>query len=99
MASHSQLPNGLHSFQGNGLPLNQPLIASVALELLDRGHFQMSEDSERMMLLLQELALLKEESEQGEGPQSGVSASKRKKEITREMKRLAKARKQRTSEK
>ena len=59
----------------------------------------MSEDSERMMLLLKELALLKEESEQGEDPQSGVSASKRKKEITHEMKRLAKARKRKISEK
>jgi hypothetical protein len=53
----------------------------------------MTEDSEKMMLLLKELAVLKEAEADQEGAQpssvpSSAAASKRK-EITREMKRLA----------
>ena len=57
----------------------------------------MTEDSERMMLLLKELALLKDAGEEEDAQPGSASTSKRKKEITREMKRLARARKRKAS--
>jgi len=45
----------------------------------------MSEESDRMMVLLQELAALK----RGEGPQDKRAARKRRREISKEMKQLA----------
>lgn len=57
----------------------------------------MTEDSEKMLLLLKQLAVLKEAEADQEGTQSGnppgLPVAKRRKEITREMKRLAQARK------
>ena len=46
---------------------------------------RMSEESDRMMVLLQELAALK----RGEGPQDKRAARKRRREISKEMKQLA----------
>jgi hypothetical protein len=59
----------------------------------------MSEDSERMMLLLKELALLKHDPEQERTSRSSVARkAKRKSEITREIKRLAQDHKRKTSQ-
>ena len=45
-----------------------------------------SEESDRMMVLLQELAALKKD---GASPEGGLVTGKRRREITQEMKRLA----------
>ena len=59
----------------------------------------MSEDSERMMLLLKELAVLKDDPEQERTSRSSVARkAKRKDEITREIKRLARAHKRKSSQ-
>lgn len=56
----------------------------------------MTEQSDRMLILLQELAALKEMEEQG-GNADTASHRKRKREITKEMKQLAAERKSRSS--
>lgn len=47
----------------------------------------MSEESDRMMVLLEELAVLKREAERSSG--QNLVSKKRRREITEEMKRLA----------
>ena len=62
-----------------------------------RSNLHMTEDSEKMMLLLKELAVLKEAEADDDGAQPGTvspsAAARRRKEITREIKRLARSRK------
>ena len=64
---------------------------------------QLTEESERMLLLLKELAVLKESEAQDAGTQPGGQLSspgarrKRKKEIASEMKRIAQQKKNKDS--